>query len=143
MKSTILLRIASVLSFIHAALHTAGGMFGGPKSAEQVAAREAVQSHRFVIFGVNRSYWDFYFGFGLVACITLLLLSVLLWQLASLAKTNPNKARPFVATLLVAFVAMAVISKVYFFAPPFVMEIVITILIAVAFFFLQKEVISA
>ena len=32
MRATLFLRIASVLTFIHAALHTVGGVFGGAAS---------------------------------------------------------------------------------------------------------------
>jgi hypothetical protein len=73
MKPLIWLCIASILTLIHAALHTEGGMFGGPLNTEQAAARSVVQSHPFEAFGVTMSYWDFYFGFGLVTSVTLLL----------------------------------------------------------------------
>jgi len=133
MKPSIWLRIASILTLIHAVLHTVGGMFGDPRNAEQAAARSIVQSHQFDAFGSTRSYWDFYFGFGLVTSVTLLLLAVLLWQLSSLVKTDPAKARPFIAMLFVAFIALAVISWAYFFAPPFVFELIIAACIGVAF----------
>lgn len=133
MNPSIWLRIASILTLIHAVLHTAGGMLGNPRSVAQSAARSVVQSLHFDAFGSNRSYWDFYFGFGLVTSVTLLLSAALLWQLASLVKTDPAKARPFLAMLFFTFIALAVISWLYFFAPPFVFEIVIAVCIGAAF----------
>lgn len=133
MKSSLLLRIASVLTLIHAALHTVGGMFGEPKSAAQTAARVSARILRFDMFGATRSYWDFYFGFGLVTSITLLLLAILLWMLSLLVRTDPSKARPYLLVLIAAFLALAAVSWKYFFAPPVVMELVIAVCIGFAY----------
>ncbi len=138
MNPAIWLRTASILTLIHAVLHTVGGMFGDPRNPEQAAARTIIQTHQFDAFGVARSYWDFYFGFGLVTSVALFLLTVLLWQFAALVKTDPAKVRPFLAVLFVTFIAIAVISWFYFFAPPFIFEIVIAICIGVAFMSTEK-----
>jgi hypothetical protein len=139
MKPSIWLRVAAILTLIHAVLHTVGGMFGSPRNTLQAAARSVVQSLHFDAFGSNRSYWDFYFGFGLATSVTLFLLTALLWQLASLVKTDPSKARPFLAMLFITFIALAVISWIYFFAPPFVFEIVIAVCIGAAFVLAGKR----
>ena len=124
---------ASILTLIHALLHTAAGLLGGPRNAAQAAARTAVQALHFDAFGSKRSYWDFYFGFGLATSVALFLSAALLWQLAALVKTDPAKARPFLAMLFIAFVALSVISWRYFFMPPFVLEIAIAVCIGAAF----------
>ena len=50
MKPVLLLRIASVLSLIHCALHTVGGVFGRPRhGAEEIAVIETMKSHRFAL----------------------------------------------------------------------------------------------
>jgi hypothetical protein len=139
MRPSIWLRIASLLTLIHAALHTVGGMFGSPRNAAQAAARTAAQALRFDAFGSKRSYWDFYFGFGLVTSVTLLLSAALLWQLAALVKTDPAKTRPFLAMLFVTFISLAIISWIYFFAPPFVFEIVIAVCIGAAYMLAGKN----
>ncbi len=139
MKPALWLRIASILTLLHAVLHTVGGMFGGPRNAAQSLALASVQEHTFDAFGMTRSYWDFYFGFGLMASLTLLLLTVLLWQLAVLVKTDPDKTRPFLVMLFVMFIAMAAISWYYFFAPPFIMEIIIALCIGAAFLSSEKK----
>lgn len=133
MNPRVWLYTASILTLVHALLHTVGGMFGGPRNAAQAAARTVVQALHFDAFGSKRSYWDFYFGFGLVTSVTLFLSAALLWQLAALVKTDPAKARPFLAMLFITFIALAVISWIYFFTPPFVFEIVIAVCIGAAF----------
>ncbi len=139
MKPALWLRIASMLTLIHAVLHTVGGMFGGPRSSAQSIALATVQANTFEAFGMRRSYWAFYFGFGLMVSLTLLLLTALFWQLAALVKTDPDKTRPFLLVLFVMFVAMSAISWYYFFAPPFVIEIIIAAVIGVAFMLAGKK----
>jgi hypothetical protein len=95
MKPHILLRTASILTLIHALLHHFGGLTRPPSHGQdEVVVRTAMKSFRMDVMGSFRSYWDFYFGFGLFLTVSLLLLAVLLWQLAALAKSDPAKAGP-------------------------------------------------
>lgn len=129
-----MLRIAAVLTFIHAVLHTVGGLFSPPEhGSDEVNVLNTMKSFQFDFMGSMRSYWDFYIGFGLNVTLFLLLEAVLLWQLASLAKSDPAKARPFMLTLFFAFVAMMILSWRYFFVAPLVVEGVIAILIGLAY----------
>ncbi len=133
MTPTNLLRAASILTAIHAVLHTVGGMFGSPRNIAQSAARLSAQSLRFEAFGMMRSYWDFYFGFGLVTSLMLVLLTALLWQLSSLINTDLKTAKPLLAMVFATFVVLSVISLIYFFMPPFLFEIVIAFCIGLAY----------
>jgi hypothetical protein len=131
-KATLFLRIASIVTFIHCALHTIGGVFGSPNGAEEIAVVETMKSHHFDVLGSMRSYWDFFFGYGLFVTIVLLVNSIFFWQLASLAKTNPTWMRPILAVFCFNFVAMAIVSWRYFFVAPAVIELLIAACLAVA-----------
>jgi hypothetical protein len=134
MKPRILLRSAAILTLIHAVLHTFGGLLSEPSHGpEEIAVLNTMKSLQFDFMGSPRTYWDFYFGFGLFLTVSLLLQAVLLWQLASLAKSDPAKASPFIAALLVAFIAAVVLSWRFFFIAPLVMEVIIAILIGLAY----------
>lgn len=134
MNATLFLRIASALSFIHCALHTVGGVFGSPQhGAEEIAVIDAMKSHHFDVLRSMRSYWDFFFGYGLFVTIILFILGIVFWQLASLAKTHPSSVRPIVAAFCVNFLAMAVVSWRYFFMAPAVTELLMALCLAVAF----------
>jgi hypothetical protein len=133
MKPTLWLHIASVLTFLHAVLHTIGGVFGKPHSEPELAAVAAMQSNRFQVMGLERSYWYFYRGMGLSVSIFLLVGAVVFWQLGSLAKTDASRLRPILATFVAGYLAFAVCSWEYFFAPPVVVEILIALCLAVAF----------
>src|SRR5213593_3211603 len=97
MKPTVLLRIASVVALVQFAAHTLLFVFSSPKHGpEESAVVEAMKAHRFNFIGSMRSYWDFYFGYGLEAAFFCLLEAVLFWQLGTIAKTAPLVIRPIV-----------------------------------------------
>jgi D-alanyl-lipoteichoic acid acyltransferase DltB (MBOAT superfamily) len=125
MKSTLFLRIASVLTFIHAVLHTVGGVFGKVEQGPAAVAVEAMKANQFLLMGNVRSFWLFYRGLGLVVTIALTAEAVLFWQLGSLAKKDARRLRPILATFLVAYSVLAVNSYMYFFLGPVVVEILI------------------
>jgi hypothetical protein len=132
MRPVIFLRIASVLTLTHAALHTIGGVFGGAAPGVQQATVAVMKANEFMVMGVTRSYWDFYRGFGLVVSVFLTLEAVVFWQLGSLAKTDALRLRPVLATFLVGYLCAAVVSYRYFFAAPVITEILIALCLGLA-----------
>lgn len=132
MRTTLYLRIAAVLTFIHAALHTIGGMFGGVAPGAMQTAVSAMKGNEFVAMGVTRTFWGFYMGFGLAVSVFMTVEAVVFWQLGSLAKTDALRLRPVLATFLVGFLAMAVVSYKYFFAGPVITEILIAVCLGLA-----------
>ena len=88
---------------------------------------------RFDAMGSLRTYWDFYFGFGMFLTVNLLLLSVLSWQLAALVRVEPARARPLIASLCAAFLVFAVLSWLYFFIAPLIIEGMIALLLLLAY----------
>jgi hypothetical protein len=132
MKTTLFLRIASVLTFIHAALHTIGGVFGKTAPGEQQAVVDTMKAHEFLVMGAMRSFWDFYFGMGLAVSVSLTMESIVLWQLGSLAKRDASRLRPVIATFMVGYLGISVVSYRYFFAGPVITEILIAICLGMA-----------
>jgi hypothetical protein len=109
MTTTLLLRIASVISLVFTAGHTLGGLQKWSPMGENEVLR-AMTSVRFDTMGANRSYLDFFMGFGWSISVFMLLQTVLLWQLASLARSNPALVRPMVAVFALATLASGVIA---------------------------------
>ena len=68
--------------------------------------------------GARRSYLDFFLGFGWSITIAMALQTVLLWQIASLARENGPAARPMIAVFIVATIASALIAWRYLFPLP-------------------------
>ena len=127
MRPVIFLRIASVLTFIHAALHTIGGVFGSPAPGPQQIAVSAMKANTFPVMGFTRSFWDFHMGMGLAVSVFLTAEAIVFWQLASLAKTDALRLRPILITFTVAYLAFAVVSWTYFFPPPVITEVLIAL----------------
>jgi hypothetical protein len=131
-KPVLFLRIAAVLTFIHAVLHTIGGVFGKVEPGPAAVAVEAMKANQFLLMGHMRSFWDFYRGMGLGATISLTTEAVVFWQLGLLAKTEARRLRPILATFLVAYAALSVNSYAYFFLGPVIVEILIAACLGLA-----------
>jgi hypothetical protein len=125
MRTVLFLRIASTLTFIHAALHTIGGVFGGAAPGVQQAVVAEMKAHEFLVMGAMRSYWDFHMGMGLAVSVFLTAEAVVFWQLGSLAKTDAQRLRPVLTTFLIGYLGMALVSYRYFFAGPVITELLI------------------
>ena len=132
MKAPLLLRIAAIISFLYFAGHTAGMPWTPAVGPAEAPVIEAMKSRVFDAMGAQRSYWDFYFGFGVIISAFLLALSVVLWQLGALARNGAAPLRPVIASLLVMFVANAILGWVYFFAVPAVMAAAIAVCLVLA-----------
>jgi hypothetical protein len=131
-KPVVYLRIASVLTLIHAVLHTVGGVFSSPDPGPGAVAVEAMKSNQFLLMGNMRSYWQFYRGMGLAVTIFLTFEAVVFWQLSSLARTDATRLRPVLAVFALAYLAMAVNSQMYFFLGPVIVEAIIAVLLVLA-----------
>jgi len=68
--------------------------------------------------GVDRSYFDFYMGFGHTATVNLLLQSVLLWMLGNVARTHVLLVRPMIAAFIVAAALTGAIAWKYILPVP-------------------------
>ena len=90
--------------------------------------RPPVQHH-----GARRTHWEFYRGFSFLFSVTLLLLAVLLWQLAGLAKSDPVRARPFVGSLFLAYLAFTILCGKYFFMAPAAFSAAVAVCLALTF----------
>jgi hypothetical protein len=132
MKPSLWLRMASVLTLVLAAGHTTGFPWTPDQGVRSVLLVNQMKSHHFEVMGFTRSYWDFYLGFGLTIGVALLLLAVWFWQLAGMAKTEPQRARPYVAVLLAGFAALALLDWGYFFTPPLALTIAIVFCLALS-----------
>ncbi len=134
MTPTLFLRIASVLTVLHSILHTIGGVLSKPTDPEQIAVIETMKSHTFNVMGSMRTFWDFFFGYGLGVTVTLLIQGILFWMLGSLVKTSPAAVKPIVGLFSINFAVMSVIVSKYFFIAPGVTEVLITVSLAAAYF---------
>jgi hypothetical protein len=131
MKPSVLLRTASVISLLLCAGHSAGALSSW-SPVGNTPVLESMRSFQFNVTGFNRSYWHFYMGFGIVISVYFLVQTIILWQLASLATTDPRRARPMVLVFFAALVAVSIINGLFFFAIPLVMSSAIAVCLGLA-----------
>jgi hypothetical protein len=132
MKASFFLRIAAVITLLYFVGHTAGMPWTPFTDAGAMSVLKAMKNQSFEAKGFKGTYWDFYFGFGVIISAFLLVQAVVLWQVGSLAKTDALRVRPIVASFLVAFIVNAALAWRYFFAVPAAMAAVIALCLAIA-----------
>ncbi len=124
--SVTLLRTAAVIALLQFVAHTSIFVFSTPKHGPaEAAVIEAMQSHSFDFSGSVRSYWDLYFGYGLLAALNCLIEAVLFWQLATLAARSLRDIRPIIALFTAANLAYAAMVLKFFFFVPLVPDLAI------------------
>jgi len=104
----------------------------GPQETAVVAAMKSARFH----FGwpASHSYWELYFGYGLFVAISCFVEAVVLWQIATLAKSDPSRIKSMVAMFFFGEAGYAVLMYKYFFVIPIVVHSALVIFLAAAFF---------
>jgi hypothetical protein len=137
MRASTLYRIAAVLLLLFDAGHTSGFPWSDPKWGVDLGS---MRSTHFYIMGFNRTYWDFYLGFGLFVSVFLLLTVVLAWQLGGLPPESLARMRGTAWTFALCFAGITFLSWKYFFMIPIVFSIVTTLCLAAAAWRSGKQV---
>lgn len=110
MKSKLLLRIAAIFMLLHLAGHTMGALTW--KQAPNASVQQVVdgmQNQHFPFVGSNVSLGSFFDGYGFTMMGVMLLISTMLWMLAS------QPIGRFVLAIGLFLIFMGVIELVYFF----------------------------
>jgi hypothetical protein len=130
MQRSTWLRIAAVLTAAYAIAHTAGMPWTPLTGPDEQAVVDAMKDVHFAAFGVSRSYWDFYQGFGVAISVLLVVQAMLLWQSAALARAGGANIRPMIVTQLAGFMVNAAVAAKYIFAAPLILAALIACCLA-------------
>jgi len=132
MTTTLWLRIASIIMLLFTVGHSMGGLQRWSPMGDNEVLRQ-MTAVRFDTMGASRTYLDFFMGFGWSISIVMLLQTVLLWQLSSLARTNATAVRPMIAVFAIATVATGVIAWRFIFPVPALFSAALVIALVVAY----------
>jgi hypothetical protein len=117
MSASLLYRISSGLLVLFALGHTIGFRRVDPRwGAANVVV--GMRSVTFPVQGFNRSYWDFFSGFGLFVSVFLVFAALLAWQLASMSRERLSEMGVVRWSFAICFALIAVLSWRYFFVAP-------------------------
>jgi hypothetical protein len=126
MKASVFYRIAAVLLLLFAAGHTLGFRQSDPKWGVD-ALLGSMRSIHFDVQGFNRSYWDFYVGFGLFVSVFLVFAAILAWQLGGVPVEILASMRIITWAFAFSFIVVVFLSWRFFFAVPVAFSVVITV----------------
>ena len=132
MTTTLFLRIASVISLVFTAGHSLGGLKKWSPIGDNEVLRAMTAVH-FDTMGANRSYLDFFMGFGWSISVAMLMQTVLLWQMASLARTDAARVRPMIAVVALATLGSGVIAWRFIFPVPALFSLVLLAALVAAY----------
>jgi hypothetical protein len=131
LKASWFYKIAAVLLLLFSIGHTLGFRQIDPqwKVDAQIAAMQKVH---FEVQGFDRTYWDFYVGFGLFVSVFLLFAAILAWQLGGMTPEILAMIPTVKWSLALCFIGITILSCKYFFIAPVVFSSFITLCLIVA-----------
>ena len=135
MKTTYFLRAAALVTLFFFAGHTSGYPWTPDTRPAASAVIEAMKGHSFDVVGSIRTFWDFYIAFGLAISLFQLLQAVVLWQLSGMARTKAATVRPIIGVFCIAYFINALLAVKFLFVIPVVTSVVISLILALAFYF--------
>src|ERR1700739_3624060 len=138
MNATLWLRVSAIISLLFTAGHFMGGLKNWSPMGDNPVL-ESMRTVRFHIMGLDRSYLDFFLGFGHSLTVSLLLQSVLLWILGDAARTNASYVRPMIAAIAGGVAAHGVIASRYILPFPAFFSLALCPTLVVAFFTARRH----
>ena len=130
MTAKLYFRTASFLMATFAIGHTIGFLSSAGKPAESIPVLEAMKSVRFQTMGFERTYWDFYSGFGLLLTVFMLMSAFLLWRLGGASQGERGLTKSIARGLFASQVAMAILCATNLFWAPIIFS---TLIAAITF----------
>jgi hypothetical protein len=131
MKASLLYRISAILLVLFAIGHTLGFRQIDPNWGVDSLV-QSMKSIHFNVNGADRTYWDFFVGFGLFVTVLMLFASIVAWQFGSLPSETLAAMRVSTWAFVVCFAVVAYLSWRYFFMVPVVFSLAIFLFLAAA-----------
>jgi len=131
MKASLFYRIASILLLLFAAGHTLGFRRIDPRWGVDSLV-QSMKSIHFTANGANRTYWDFFVGFGLFVSVLMVFAAIVAWQFGDLPAETLARMRISAWGFALCFGAVAYLSWRYFFLVPVVFSVIILLCLVAA-----------
>jgi len=128
----LLIRISSVL-FVGLMLgHLSAYPWTATRAAAETTLVESMQSTPFVFLGARSTYWNLYFGWGLLVGALLLTFATILWLLADVSRVAPRRVGAIIGVVSASSLVGAYLSLRFFYIPPAVFYSAICAILATA-----------
>jgi hypothetical protein len=123
----VLIRTSSILFMGLMIGHMSAYPWAASHNPQEIQLVESMKAIDFVFMGEHSTYWNLYYGWGVLVAVLLLALAVILWLLSDLARIAPRPVGLITGFLSVTCLIGAYLSFVFFFIPPAVLFSVICI----------------
>jgi hypothetical protein len=133
MKPKLLLRIASIVMFLHDIGHTFGHLSW--KEAVEPEKQEVIRQmteNKCPFMGATRSMGDYYDGYGYASTLALLLIAVILWIASGLEPQNIALTRKMLIVIAVVLLAWGIVELTFFFPFAAAFSLVAAVLTGIA-----------
>jgi hypothetical protein len=127
-----LLRVSATLFVVLTIGHLSAYPWTSARDPQGQQLVSSMKSVELVFFGEHSTYWNLYFGWGLLVPVLLLTLAVILWLLSDIARFAPQPVGVIAGVLVGTCLIGAVISFRFFYIPPFLTFSVICIILLTA-----------
>ena len=122
MQPTLFLRSAAIVSLLLGTGHMLGKPWTPTFDPGAAAVVATMKSQRVHVEGFDRSFMDFYLGFGWMVGVYLLAQAVVLWMLVGLAAGEPARLRRLAGVFFIANLVQTIVAAQYLFTLPLVMS---------------------
>ena len=118
-SSVVLIRLSSILFVGLMVGHTAAYPWTSIHVFQETQLVDSMKSVAFEFMGERSTYWNLYFGWGLLVCVLLLALAITLWLLSDIAHLVPRSVGIISGIISATSLVGASLSFRFFYIPPF------------------------
>ena len=131
MIPVVLYRVSAVILLLFAAGHQFGFRRADPKWNADTALG-AMRGVHFPVQGFQRSYWDFFSGFGFFVTALLLFSAYFAWYVGGLPPETRRMLTPVLWAFAITYVVIAILTWRYFFMAPGIFSTIVALLLVAA-----------
>lgn len=113
-----LVRLSAIVYLFLTVGHTSGYPWATTHGPQERQLIDSMKSLDFVFLGEGSTYWNLYFGWGLLVAVLLLTLAILLWWSADLVAVVPRHVGFLAGSMSAASFVGAGLSFRFFYTPP-------------------------
>ena len=139
LSSIILIRVGSILMVGLMIGHLSAYPWMTSKATQETQLTTLMKSVPFEFMGERSTYWNLYFGWGVLVAVLLLALAGILWILPDFAMFRPRSVGVISAIVSSASLVGAYLSFRFFYMPPFILFSIICVTLTGATMQLMRQ----
>jgi hypothetical protein len=128
----VLIRVSSLVYLFLMIGHTSGYPWASTRDPQETQLVDSMKSLEFVFAGRGSTYWNLYFGWGVLVAVLLLTQAILLWLSSDLARLAPRRIGFMTGLMSANSFIGAYLSFRFFYIPPVICYLIAGLLLLAA-----------